>query len=275
MFAVLMLCPVAASQAQLAWQPAMHAATSHAGHGKHEGHGKKAVSGHRGPKRFQLTGQLESTVDISLIRPDLTTVEMPNNGDNVTVRPSGMGNYHELVARQSAAGREDVAVRYLYMNGKTSGNSPSDLLAQPLSRLQLIPAPLPREHRRYLTRKPYQFEVRFDGELMPEQPVTLRTQGGSQQDLLADKRGILTVVFPEDFEEIHKGRRKNRPGDWQLSTYIRMDDVLYRTSLSAPYSPSPANWQSYSLGALVAALGFGVGLVANRRVPEQSRRKKR
>lgn len=250
-------CLAGSAQAELVWQPVS------SDHGSH-----------RGPKQFQLRGIETSDARVALIRPDLEAVPLALAAGAVRVKGTGTNNYHALVAIAERGGRRDTATRYLYMHGKPSGHSPSELLARPATGLQIIPAPLPREHWRYETRKAYRFELRFDGELLPEQPVTLRTAAGSLQDLLTDREGILTLVLPEDFDEIKKGRRKNKPGEWQLTSYIQQNGVIHHSSLSAPYSPSPANWQSYALGWLVAGLGFGGGLLINRRLPAQARRRK-
>ncbi len=258
---VLLALYLPAAQAQLVWQPVLTAPGAHGGHGKRPG------------KQFRLKGERAGQHSVVLHQPDLALQSLIPDEGVVTVSSTGMNNYHALVARQASAESEAVALRYLYLNGKPSGHSPSELLAQPLSRLEIVPAPLPREHRRYETRKPYRFEVRFDQQRMPQQPITLSTQAGTRLDMLTDEQGILSLTLPEDFAEIKPGRRNNRPLEWQLTTYIRDQGVIYNTSLSAPYHPSPANWQSYGLGLAVAALGFGVGLAVNRRLPQQSRRK--
>jgi len=262
---VLLALYLPAAQAQLVWQPVPAASDSHGGHG---GHGKRAAG-----KPFELQGIVDGQPSVALYQPDLSSTVLPLEGAQVAVKSTGVNNYHALVARQTSATTESVAIRYVYLNGKPSGHSPSELLAEPLARLEIVPAPLPREHRRYETRKPYRFEVRFDQQLMSQQPITLSTQGGTRLDLLTDEQGVLTLTLPEDFAEIKPGRRNNRPLEWQLTTYIQDRGVLYNASLSAPYHPSPANWQSYGLGLAVAALGFGVGLGVNRRLPVQSRRK--
>ncbi len=262
---VLLALYLPAAQAQLIWQPVAAASDAHRGHG---GHGKRPAG-----KPFQLQGEMSGQPEIVLYQPDLSSQPLILAGNQVSVRSTGVNNYHALVARQTTATTESVAIRYVYLNGKPSGHSPSELLAQPLSRLEIVPAPLPREHRRYESRKSYRFEVRFDQQLMPQQPIMFSTQAGTRLDLLTDDNGILALVLPEDFAEIKKGRRNNRPLEWQLTTYIRDQGVLFNTSLSAPYHPSPANWQRYGLGLAVAILGFGVGLGVNRRLPVQSRRK--
>lgn len=258
---VLLALYLPAAQAQLVWQPVPAAPDGHGGHGKRPA-----------GKPFELQGMQDEQPAVVLYQPDLSSAPLTLQGSQVRVNSTGVNNYHALVARQRSATHESVALRYVYLNGKPSGHSPSELLAEPLARLEIVPAPLPREHRRYETRKPYRFEIRFDQQLMPQQPITLSTQGGPRLDLLTDKQGMLTLTLPEDFAEIKPGRRKNRPLEWQLTTYIQHQGVLYNTSLSAPYHPGPANWQSYGLGLAVAALGFGVGLGVNRRLPVQSRR---
>ncbi|MCV6590985.1 MAG: hypothetical protein OIF57_18485 [Marinobacterium sp.] len=275
---VLATSPLAVAQG-LSWaaQPAAPAGHGVHQHGAAESQAQPAppAAGHRRGKTFVLNGDLSAEVKVQLYRPDFDTTVQTLQGSQLKLKPSGVGNYHALVAHQQGEGFEHTAVRYVYLNGKPSGHSPSELLAQPLSRLEIVPAPLPREHRVYTTAKPARFEIRFDGYPVPQQPITLTTAAGTQLDLLTDDQGVLLLNFPKDFSEVIPGRRQTPPGDWQLSSYIRDDGVVYRTSLSGAYSPDPGHWLSYGLGALVACIGFGAGMVVNRRLPVQPRRAKK
>lgn len=251
--------------ADLTWEPP----SGEASHG--HSHGRRGNT-------FQLTGARTghdaTAVEVTLIHPDLETRSLPLSHQQTRVGSTGMGNYHALVARQKGTTYEFTAIRYLYLHGRPTGHSPSELTEYPISKLELVPDPLPREHWRYVTSKPETFRLIFDGQPLMNSPVTLTTRAGTEHTLLTDNDGVLRVVFPEDFAEVIPGRRKNAPGEWQLSSYIRKEGVLYRTTLSGAYSPNSHHWQSYTLGVAVAGLGFGAGLLLNRRLPMQNRRRK-
>lgn len=204
---------------------------------------------------MQLNGVDEST-NIRLVMPTLVQRPLMVDGEGeVAVPSSGLNNYHLLKAVRTSEGRVESALRYRYFNGKPSGYSPQMLLDAEQSALEIIPAPLPREHARYQSGKFAEFIVSFNGEPLVNQPLTLVTSNGSNLELKSGVGGRLRIAMPEDFDEVKPGRRANRPAEFLLSVERSRDGVSHVTTLSAPYYVNPKHWRS-TWGGL-AAMGFG------------------
>lgn len=206
-------------------------------------------------------------------RPDLEQGALPDAkaDGQVAVRPSGVDNYHLLMASRSGDSGEEVALRYVYMHGKPSGESPRRLLDAQKAALEIVPAPLPREHWRYETSNPAVFEVRLTGEPLAGHPVQLVTTQGSLVEAVSDDKGRVTFVLPEDFAHVAPGREANAPAEFIVSTAHTQNGFVRRTTLTAEYHANPAHWQS-SLGGVVALMvGFIGGMALWRRLPTEDR----
>ncbi len=70
--------------------------------------------------------------------------------------------------------------------------------------LEIVPDPLPREHGRYRESEKWRFLVRFNGQPLPGQPVTLETEFGTRTSFTTDAAGFATVLFPRDFKPAGK-----------------------------------------------------------------------
>lgn len=250
----------AVSHAAMQWQPAppapQGAAAAQQGHG---GHG-----GHRGGKVMQLLEGEGAEAEIWLP----TTVRRPLQLDStgrVTVGGTGVDNYHLLFAKKRTAQSEEVAMRYLYQHGKPSGESPSSLIDYSKARLDILPAPLTREHQRYLSQQPFHFVVRFDGEVLPQQSVVLTTSNGSEVEGRTDADGRVTFHLPDDFTDVQPGRRSNPPADFVLRVAHVAQGEQYHTTLSAPYYVNPSHWRSTGGGLAAMLAGVVTGFVVLRR----------
>ncbi len=204
---------------------------------------------------MQLNGADEAT-QIRMVMPTLVQRPLVSDSEGkVSVPSSGLDNYHLLKAVRRSPEVVETALRYRYFNGKPSGYSPQMLLDAQQAQLEIIPAPLPREHARYETGKYAEFIVRFNGEPLVNQPLSLVTGNGSRLELKSGVGGRVRVAMPDDFDEVNPGQRANRPAEFLLSVEKAHQGVSHVTTLSAPYHVNPNHWRS-TWGGL-AAMGFG------------------
>lgn len=186
-------------------------------------------------------------------------------GGRVAVRPTGINSYHALVATREQEGLTEVALHYLYFNGRPADKTPSALVQKEKAVLEIVPDPLPREHWRYLSGAPVRFLLRYRGEPLPHHPVSLYTSNGTLLEGRTGADGRWSASLPDDFTGVRPGRRNNRPGDFVVRTALETAGRAYRTTLNASYSVNPSHWQSMGLGGAVLAGGFLTGLVVLRR----------
>lgn len=257
---LLVLLQINSAYADLHWQPVPTAPDSH-----HK----------RGAKTLLLTDLDETQpVEIVLIHSDLTRSDLSHDSATIQLKPTGKNSYHALFAQQYSEGLEVSAIRYIYLNGRPVDASPQELLNETTSRLQIIPAPLPREHWKYESRNSYFFKILFDGNPLASHPILASTSFGSSQIMHTNEDGIVTLTIPEDFPKIIVQRNATPPGELRLFTSIEADGTRHETSLSAPYSVSPQNWKSASLGFLFIGFGALTGLLLIRKLPAYNRRKR-
>lgn len=247
------------TQAAMTWQPAPPEAGKSAS--AHMGHGES----HGGTPYLLQEGQgaeAEMWLPTRVRRP----LKVADDG-RVSIKNSGVTSYHLLFAKKDADGREDVAMRYISLRGKPSGESPASLVNTRKTTLDITPAPLTREHQRYTGGKAFDFIVSFNGEPVEAQPIVLSTSNGTKIETKTDARGQVTLRLPDDFTDVEPGRSNNRPAEFVLSVF-RTDsesEKSYRTTLSAPYYVSPSHWQSMTGGLLAMFAGVVTGLVVLRR----------
>lgn len=168
------------------------------------------------------------------------------------------GNYHWVVAREEHPDEVRVASTAWYFGNP--GDSPKDLLKVPKHELEIVPAPLPREHGNYRESEKWSFLVRFNGQPLAAQAVKLETEFGSRSVFLTDAAGHATVLFPRDFRpqegkaEDH-GRRRAK---FVLSAEKEVDGRKYLTAFNYAYAQDADRDRSLGWGA-----GFGlVGMLA-------------
>jgi len=242
------------TQAALSWSsqlpPNPHA--DHAGHGGHGGRGAGTP--------FILRDGDGATAQLRL--PTLVRRALePDAQGLVTLQPSGLLSYHLLLATRSSPGREEVALRYHYLNGKPSDASPSLLVNSRKATLDIIPAPLTREHQRYQANGAYHYLLRYGDLPLANTEVRLTTSNGSVLSTTSDHRGRLSFTLPDDFPEVQAGRGANRPAEFLLSATHTQAGTQHLTTLSADYHADPAHWRS-ALGGWLALLGGFVGGLA-------------
>jgi len=232
------------AQAAMYWSPA----PAKHGHGGHDRHA---------PKVFVLSEG--AGAELALITPKPNQIPLQAEQGRVTIKPTGMDNYHALVATRDQGKGHESAIRYVYMNNKPSGESPSDIMAYEKSVLEIEPAPYAREHWRYYSNTEAVFVLRFKGKPLANTTVLLNTANGTIEQLQSDGEGVLTVLLPEDFSAIKAGRMGNRPSEFVLTLSHSEGEQVFTTTLSSDYHINPEHWQSTPLGLLTVLGGMALG----------------
>lgn len=232
------------AQASMQWSPV---AEKHA----HGGHSMSA------DKRFALNDGRGAT--LTLVKPDLGTSSLTAERGGVSIPPTGMDNYHALVAGRITGALHESAVRYFYLHGKPTGNSPSLLTAEQKSILEIEPAPLPREHWRYTAGEPAGFMVRFRGKPLAGATVSVKSSNGTSAEYASDADGYLDFKLPEDFGIVKAGRSGNRPAEFVLTASHADGAERFVTTLSSSYFVNPSHWQSLTMGMATALGGMLLG----------------
>lgn len=169
-----------------------------------------------------------------------------------------IGNYHWVVAREEHPDEVRVASTARYFGNP--GDSPKDLLKVPKHELEIVPAPLPREHGNYRESEKWSFLVRFNGHPLAGQALKLETEFGSRSIFLTDATGHATVLFPRDFrpqDGIAEGHGRRR-AQFVLSVERENDGRKYLTAFNYVYAQDADRDRSLGWGA-----GFGlIGMLA-------------
>lgn len=220
--------------------------------------------GHGGMSHYELKGFKEDskvTVDYYLANLEKKSMEYPNGG--MCLPQSPLGNYHALVATGESNGKIYSTTTYIYRHGRPAKVSPTKLTTINKATFEIRPIHLPREHDRYKASKSYNFELYFDGKPQANSKVAFSTSNGMTLELQSDAKGRFSVTMPNDFSEVKKSRRGNKPANFILtSTYQN-----YTTTLTMPYHINPVNhWHSIPYGILVMLLGLLAGFFIYRRV---------
>ncbi len=256
---ILVPLSLAAVQVPVAWsraaQPGAEGARPASAPG-HQGHG-------RGGNRLLLAGAEGARV--TLWRPDLETLPLAVEHGGVTLPRTGLDNYHAVVAEKVWSNPRETLVRYEYLRGRPSGRSPAELTGAVKAPFEIVPDPLPREHRHYVDGTRWEFVLRFQGRPLADGRVLVETSNGSRLEAVSSGEGRFAFTLPDDFPGRVPGERDRRAADFQVSAEHRAGGVTYQTKLSAEYRVNPSHWQSTPLGVGVAAFGFVAGLLLVRR----------
>lgn len=221
----------------------------------HGGHGGKM-------SHYELKGVNQGAkVDYYLANLEKKSMEYPNGG--MCLPPSPYGNYHALVATGESDGKIYSSTTYIYRHGRPAKTSPTLLTTINKAKFEIRPTYLPREHDRYKASKSYHFELYFDGKPQANTKVAFSTSNGSMLEVQSDAKGKFSVTMPNDFKEVKKSRRGNKPANFILTS----EHQNFHTTLTMPYHINPINhWHSIPYGILVMLLGLLVGFFIYRRV---------
>jgi hypothetical protein len=211
----------------------------------------------RGPKKLMLAGAEGAT--IKLWKPDLTTLELEAKMGVIALPSTGVDNYHAVVAEKDWGDIKESVIRYEWMRGKPSGESPTKLTAAIKTAFEIVPDPIPRGHYHYHSDQEWDFILRFQDKPVGNLPVTLQTANGSVIKATSDSKGRVSFLLPEDFPEVVEGKRDRRSADFALSAEYSASGITYQTLLSAEYRLNQKHWNSGQLGLLVGGLGLIAG----------------
>jgi hypothetical protein len=168
------------------------------------------------------------------------------------------GNYHWVVAREESEEVIKMASTAWYFGNP--GDSPKDLLTVPKHELEIVPAPLPREHRSYREAEKWRFLVRFDGKPLAGQQVVMETEFGSRSTAVTDNDGYATLVFPRDFKPAPQAEGGNsgarQRGKFVLATEKEANGKRYLTAFNHQYAQDPERNRSIAWGAAFGVLGM-------------------
>jgi hypothetical protein len=188
-------------------------------------------------------------------------VEYPVAPEGAQIAPAApkVGNYHWVVAREESADAVKVASTAWYFSNP--GDSPKDLLQTVKHELEIVPDPLPREHGSYRESEKWRFLVRFEGQPLANQPVTLETEFGSRTSFVTDAAGIATVLFPRDFkpaENKAEGAEGHGPrrAKFVLATEKQTESRRYLTAFNLTYGQDADRDRSLGWGAAFGLVGM-------------------
>ena len=276
-FALLSMLVTTTTEAELLWssQPSEQQQQEQLrhqqmGHAQHGGNREKSFylnDGEKAEVRY-----LSPDLSQQMLKPDMS-------GDKYILPKTGMDNYHALIAERSINNIHESALRYPYMRGKPSGESPKKVIKTHKLPLEIVPEPMVREHWRFYSQNTHRFQVLFNKKPLSDSWVILKTNNGSTMELMTNKEGYVDFTLPDDFTDIKPGRRANKPSEFFLRTAHVDGNKTYKTNFSASYSVNPSHWQSNLGGVITLSLGFISGIVImrkhNRKVSEQNNNKKR
>lgn len=222
------------------------------------GHG-----GHRRTRGKQMYLHQGEGANVYLWLPTLVQrrVDTAAAAGNYTVTGTGLDNYHVLVAERQLGNSTESAIRYVYMHGKPSGESPELLINQRKLDLEIVPSPLPREHWRYQGEKTYHFKLLFKGKPLADTAIEMVTSNGSTIAQMTDQQGEIALTLPDDFINVKAGRSNNRPANFILTVQHQNPHHQYITTYSSAYYVNPSHWKIKWEGFAVMVIGFLGGLI--------------
>jgi peroxiredoxin len=205
---------------------------------------------------------------------DKRKIAVPVGPEGARIEPAApkLGNYHWVVARSEKDDEVRVASTVSYFSNP--GKSPTALLAEPKHELEIVPAPLPREHGSYRESEKWTFLVRMSGAPLANQPVTLETQFGSRSTFVSDAQGRVVVLFPRDFKPAVQAPREGggemmgpRRAAFVLAADREADGKRYLTAFNYTYSPDGDRDRSLAWGAAFGLIGMVAAVPLLRRRP--------
>ena len=238
------------------WQPAVH---EHGGM-QHDRMAAKQVVLHDG-----------DGANVRFMHADLKVQDMVLDNGKLSFKPTGKNNYHVLIASRNHDHVHETAIRYLFLHGKPTGHSPSELTSINKAALEIVPSPLPREHWHYQANQQAHFQILFQGKPLVEHVVSIHTNHGTTMQATSDAQGMIQVTVPDDFTAIKPGRMHNPAAEWQFTAQHIQNGQQYRTTLTAPYYVDVNHWQSLSWGMTTAGGGMLIGMIM---LVHRQRRKK-
>ncbi len=216
--------------------------------------------GRRGSKQLALAGA--DGAKITLWKPDLTTIELGKKHvmhGTITLPSTGVSNYHAIVAEKDWGDSKEAVVRYEYLRGRPSKNSPTILSAAQKTEFEIVPDPIPRGHYHYYSGQEWSFITRFKDRPIPGLPVVFETSNGTRIEATSDANGKVSFLLPADFPDLVPGKRERVSSDFMLSAEYKDQGISYQSALSAEYQINRLNWRSVGWGSMVMVVGMVAG----------------
>jgi hypothetical protein len=184
---------------------------------------------------------------------------LPDLNGRFALQSLGVGNYHWLLARQESPESVTVASTAHYFSNP--GPAPTDMLARPKSELEIVPAPLPREHNRYRESQEHRFEVRFQGAPLAGATVSFTSGAGTRTRFISDSAGRVRVHFPDDVRPAAEagGHGRGAANSFVLAVAHHAGGRHYLTAFNYSYGEDVYAGRSLAWGGGFMALG---GLIA-------------
>lgn len=208
------------------------------------------------------------------IRGDGKAYPVTLKNGRFAISPEQRGNYYWAMVQSKTARSVVTANTVKYFT--TPGPAPKAMLAADKSRLQLTPAPLPREHWRYREGETWRFKVSFGGQPLAQAKVQMQTQDGMHQQLVSDANGMVSVTFPEDSvvaKTSHANGHHHRPRSQFVLMVMHMDadGVSHQTGFNYQYGASAMQGKSLTAGFGFMAFGGLLALPLLRRTKEKNK----
>ncbi|MDQ6997955.1 MAG: hypothetical protein Q9M17_04505 [Mariprofundus sp.] len=197
---------------------------------------------------------------VRFMHADLEVQNVLLENGQLALKPTGKNNYHVLVAKREHGNVHETAIRYLFLHGKPTGHSPSELTAASKAELEIVPSPLPREHWHYQGNQQAHFQILFQGKPLVGHAVAIETSHGAVMQATTDAQGMFQITVPDDFTLIKKGRMHNPPAEWRITVQHEQDGQQYSTILTAPYYVDPNHWQPLSWGLMAVGVAMLLAL---------------
>ena len=188
-----------------------------------------------------------------------------------SLQAGGVGNYHWLLAREESPESVTVASTAHYFSNP--GPAPTAMLARMKSELEIVPAPLPREHNRYRENQEWDFLLRFRGEPLVGATLRFVSDSGGQATLTSGADGRIRLRFPDDVDAAdgHAGHGRGAANRFVLAVEHDADGRHYLTSFNYSYAEDAYSGKSLAWGGGFLALGGLLGLPLIVRRKEEQR----
>lgn len=168
-----------------------------------------------------------------------------------------IGNFHWVTARQEKEGAVIVASTVHAFNNP--GPAPTAMFLVSKNALEIVPQPLPREHSSYRESEKWRFLVRFNGQPLAGQKLTMETEFGTRGAFITGQDGMATVLFPRDFKpaaESVPGGHGPRRAKFVLAVEHDALGKHYLTAFNYGYGADPDRSRSLAAGAGFGLLGM-------------------
>lgn len=219
------------------------------------------VPGGRGERGAAVLAPINSRATVlSVIFPDTSRgrADFPLAGKSWSIRQpdAEVGGYHLLQARE-ASDTEIRTASTLWMF-QSKPQSPDRMLADARSGLEVLPLKLP-QFGGFREGQTAEFAIRLDGLPVAGGALTMDTENGSHETVLADANGIARMTFPRDFDPVaieKEGGAARARRSFVLGAEMERNGIRYTTGLSLPYLPDLMRERSLMAGAGLFIFGM-------------------